>query len=229
MDGGLNSFAHETEMKMNDATDDRKADAADFDIDAREAQVLGKPQRIAPLAPEEFDEEGRALVISVRESLGLSEHSKMPEVFGTMLKHPGLFRRQMEMGVQLLGKGSLDPRQRELAILRVGWLCRAPYEWGEHVDIAKRYGVADEEIERVTQGPSAPGWSEFDAAILRAVDELLGDKMISDDTWKVLAGAWTERQLIEFPTLIGQYVATAYLQNSLRIRLAADNTGLRHR
>jgi 4-carboxymuconolactone decarboxylase len=208
---------------------DQSTGHSDFDIDAREARILGQPQRIAPLAPDEFDQEARDLVVSVRESLGLSDHSKMPPVFGLMLKHPGLFRCQMEMGVQLLGKGVLGARERELAILRTGWLCRAPFEWGEHVDVAKRYGVTEAEIERVTQGSSAPGWSEHEAAVLRGVEELLADQMIADATWDVLARTWTERQLIEFPTLIGQYVATAYSQNSLRVRLAADNSGLRHR
>jgi 4-carboxymuconolactone decarboxylase len=218
-----------TGLGSDTSSSDQKAVHSGFDIEEREAQILGKPQRIAPLTPEEFDQEARALVVSIRESLGLSDHSKMPPVFGLMLKHPGLFRCQMEMGVQLLGKGVLGERERELAILRTGWLCGAPFEWGEHVDVAKRYGVTPEEIERVTQGSSASGWTEHEAAVLRGVEELLANQMISDATWDVLARTWTERQLIEFPTLIGQYVATAYLQNSLRIRLAAVNSGLKHR
>jgi alkylhydroperoxidase family enzyme len=216
-------------MAMSGSVNDRRVSDTGFDIDARESQVLGKPQRIAPLDPKEFDPEAKALVINIRASLGISDNSAIPPVFALMLKHPGLFRCQMEMGIQLLGKGTISPRERELAILRVGWLCRAPFEWGEHVDVAKRYGVTDEEIDRVTRGSSAPGWTSHEAAILRGVEELLGDQMISDDTWSVLERTWTERQLIEFPTLIGQYVATAYAQNSLRIRLAADNPGLRHR
>jgi 4-carboxymuconolactone decarboxylase len=159
----------------------------------------------------------------------VTEHTRVPHVFATMLKHPDLYRRQMEMGIQLLGNGALSERERELAILRVGWLCRAPFEWGQHVEIAKRYGVTAEEIERVTQGSSAPGWSEHHAAILRGVEELLGDQMISDETWSVLSQTWTEQQLMEFPALVGQYVAIAYSQNALRIRLNAGNRGLRHR
>jgi alkylhydroperoxidase family enzyme len=153
----------------------------------------------------------------------------MPEAFLTMLKHPGLYRCQMEMGVQLLSKGAIERRDRELAIMRVGWLCRAPYEWGQHVNIAKRFGVTEEEVERVTQGSSAPGWSEHEAAILRGVEELLSDQMISDETWDVLARTWTERELIEFPTLVGQYVAIAYSQNALRLRLNPGMRGLRQR
>jgi hypothetical protein len=42
-----------------------------------------------------------------------------------------------------LFKGGIGPRERALTALRVCWLCRAPFEWGEHVDIAKHYGVSD--------------------------------------------------------------------------------------
>jgi 4-carboxymuconolactone decarboxylase len=202
---------------------------ADFDIDARQQQVLGKPQRIEPLKQEDFDDDARALVITVRESLGLSEHSVMPEAFGTMLKHPGLYRCQMEMGVQLLGKGTLNARERELAVLRVGWLCRAPYEWCQHVDIAKRYGVTVEEIERATRGSAAPGWTPHEAAIVRGVEELLGDQSIADDTWDVLARTWTERQLLEYLAVVGYYVSIAYSQNALRMRLMPGKKGLRER
>src|ERR1700710_493918 len=105
--------------------------AATFDIDAREADITGKPQRIRSLTPDEFDDQAKVLVTNLRASLGLSTE-QMPAVFGLMLRHPGLFKVQMDMGLQLF-KGEISPRERELAVLRVGWLCRAPFEWGEHV------------------------------------------------------------------------------------------------
>ena len=201
----------------------------ELDVDAREAEILGKPQRIEPLKLEEFDEAATALVEEVRRSLGVEEMEKIPSVFGVMLKHPGLFRCQMEIGVELLGRGAITPRERELAILRVGWLCGAPYEWGEHVEIAKRYGVSADEIERVTEGSSAAGWNEHDRAIVKAVEELLGEQLISDQTWDVLARSWTERQLIELPVLVGQYFMIALQQNAIRVRLSTENKGLRQR
>jgi alkylhydroperoxidase family enzyme len=98
--------------------------------------------------------------------------SEVPELVITLLRHPDLYQRITELAVQLLGRGVLTPRDRELAVLRVGWLCQAPYEWGEHVRIAKQVGLTSEEIERVTQGSSAPGWTKHEAAVLRAVEEL---------------------------------------------------------
>jgi alkylhydroperoxidase family enzyme len=202
--------------------------AIEVDAAERQAHVVEPGPRIAPIAQDELAGEALALCIKIRESVGATDHSFIPEYMRTMVKHPAIFACQMEMGTAIF-MGTISARERELAVLRIGWLSRAPYEWGEHVDIAQRYGVTAEEVERVTQGSSAPGWSEHDAAILRGVEELLGDAAISDATWNVLAKSWGEAQLIEFPMMVGQYVATAYVQNSLRMRLAADNPGLTHR
>jgi alkylhydroperoxidase family enzyme len=199
------------------------------ELAAREAEITGQPQRIEPLKAEEFSEEARAMVYNMRAAFKATLDVPIPEYFGLMLRHPGLFRCQIDTGIQLVTKGAIGRREQELAILRVGWLCRAPYEWGEHVDIAKRYGISAEEIERVTQGSAAPGWSDHDRAILRGVEELLGNQSLSDDTWNALSRSWNEQQLLEFPALVGQYFQVALLQNSLRVRLASDNPGLRHR
>ena len=198
------------------------------DIEQRMEQITGKPPRIEPQSPEEMSPEGLELIMNLRAAIGVTEMDFMPEYFRTMVKHPKLFKCNLELGTVIF-KGEIPPRDRELAVLRIGWLCRAPYEWGEHADIAKRYGVTLEEVERATVGSSAPGWSEHDAAILRAVEELLDDKMISDETWAVLAKSWSEQQLIEFPAMVGAYVSTAFVQNSLRMRLADDNPGLSYR
>jgi alkylhydroperoxidase family enzyme len=153
----------------------------------------------------------------------------LPEIMRTMLKHPQLFARQAEIGIQLLARGALSGRDRELAILRIGWLCQAPYEWGEHVHVAKKVGITSEEIERITHGSAAPGWTEHEQAILRAVEELRAHAVISDATWTTLAKRLDERQLIELPIVIGQYQSVAYYQNSLRLRLHEGNLGLKAR
>jgi alkylhydroperoxidase family enzyme len=194
-------------------------------IAAHEADITGKPQRVEPLGLEELSGAAKDLVDRIRASAGSDSTGEVPEYFRTMCKHPEIFRCQTEMGTVIF-KGALPPRDRELAVLRNAWLLRAPYEWGEHIRIAKRYGVTPEEIERVIQGSAAPGWSEHDAAILRAVEELLADQVITDATWATLAKSWNEQQLIEFPMMVGQYVATALVQNALRMRLGASNPGL---
>jgi len=153
----------------------------------------------------------------------------LPEIVRTMLRHPTLFACQTDIGIQLLGRGALSPRDRELAVLRIGWLCQAPYEWGEHVHVAKSIGITSAEIERITQGSNAPGWNEHEQAILRAAEELREKAMISDATWTTLSKRLNDQQLIELPIVIGQYQTVAYYQNSLRLRLHEGNLGLQAR
>lgn len=198
------------------------------DVEKRMMQVVGTEPRVHPLSPDDLSLEQMKMIESIRASIGSGMDNDIPEFFLTAVKHPALFRCQMEAGTTYF-RGAIPSRQRELAILRIGWLCRAPYEWGEHVDIAKRYGVLPEEIERILQGSSAPGWSEHDAAILAGVEELLGDHAMTDKTWSTLSASWSEEQLLEFPMLVGAYISTALQQNTLRMRLAPGNPGLSHR
>ena len=146
-----------------------------------------------------------------------------------MFKHPGLYRGQMQLGLELNRNGKLPPRERELVILRTAWLVRSPFEWGEHVAYGKKLGLTTAEVERVTSGSSAPGWSEHDRAVLRGVEELIGDHAVSDQTWAVLAKSWNEQQLMELPGLVGAYTMTAMIYNTMRFNLMTGNEGFRQR
>jgi alkylhydroperoxidase family enzyme len=142
-------------------------------------------------------------------------------IFRTLVRHPGLFRRWLPFGGKLL-VGKLPARDRELMILRTGWNCHADYEWAQHVVIARRAGIGDDEIARIKDGPDAPGWEPWDATLLRAADELHGDSVLSDATWAALAANYDERQMIEVPMLIGHYHMVAYALNSLGVQVEPD-------
>jgi alkylhydroperoxidase family enzyme len=90
----------------------------------------------------------------VRELLGSVAVRGTPasNIFTTLVRHRGLFRRWLPFGGKLLA-GRIPARERELIILRTGWLCRAEYEWGQHVLIARQAGVTDDEIEWLKEGP----------------------------------------------------------------------------
>ena len=101
-----------------------------------------------------------------------------------MSHHPAILRRFMSpWAPQLLVKGSLPARERELLILRTGWNCQSEYEWGQHVAIGRAVGLTDVELARIKAGPDADGWSDGDAALLRAADELHAGSNITGETW----------------------------------------------
>jgi 4-carboxymuconolactone decarboxylase len=199
-----------------------------FDFDAREAQVASGDQRVEPLAPEHFTPEAQEIADNLRAFFGSREEG-IPKTFATMFKHPGLYKGQMSLGLELNQNGTLSPREREMVILRTAWLVRSPFEWGEHVTYGKDLGLTTEDIERITQGSSAEGWNEHDRALLRGVEELIGDYALSDETWAILAKEWSEKQLMELPGIVGSYTLTAMLYNTLRFELLPDNEGFRQR
>jgi 4-carboxymuconolactone decarboxylase len=201
----------------------------EWDIIERERQVVGEAPRVEPLPFEALNATDLDLINAVRAGAGAPPVvDTAPEYMRTMIRHPRIFRSQMDLGA-VLYNGEIPPVERELAILRVAWLCGAPFEWGQHVGIAYRLGMSPETVERARQGSTAEGWNEHERAILTGVEELIEDKAVSDATWTTLAKTWDEAQLIEFPMLVGQYVATAYVQNTLRCRLEGCEEGLSRR
>jgi alkylhydroperoxidase family enzyme len=200
------------------------------EIAARHAQVIGVAPRIEPLQPHELDQSAIALHETTK-AVGNREDRErglddLPEFIGTMLRHPALLTKHTELGIYLASAGTLPPRDRELVILRIAWLCQAPYEFGEHVIIARGQGFTDADIAGLKAGSGDPHWSPHEAAVLRAVEELFANATISDPTWAVLAQSYDSQQLIELPILVGHYQQLSYLFNSLRLRLHPGNDGL---
>jgi len=209
--------------------------SAPEDLAAREELILGHPQRMQPV---ERNAESEAIAMDLWRRMRLAitgEDSdpgpaeNIPGIHFTMMRHPQLWEKISGLAIQLSAHGRISPRERELVILRTGWLCRAPFEWGEHVKFAKQLGVSSEEIERVTRGSEAKGWNAHESAVLRAVEELHSDAMISDATWHALRETYSEEQCFELTVLVGQFITTAFWLNSLRIPLNEGIAGLKAR
>lgn len=178
--------------------------------------MISRPStpRIQPVNAATADEETRAILGRALPG----PDGKPLNIFGTMAHHPGLLKRWMSFGTALLLKGVLPARDRELAILRTGWNCRAAYEWGQHAAIGRASGLSDEEIARVVDGPDAAGWTPLEAAVLRASDELHTDGCVSDPTWATLAEHYDDKGLIELVMVIGQYHLVSFFLNSAGVQ-----------
>ena len=177
-----------------------------------------KTPRLSPLPESEVPEE-------LHKYAGSGPGRPMLNIYRTVARHPKLAKRWLVFGAHVLGKSSLPARERELVILRTGFLCKSEYEWGQHVRIAKASGLNDEEIKRIAKGPDAPGWSANDAALLRAADELYEDCFISDATWQALSASYDEQQLLDLIFAIGQYTMVCMALNSLGVQLEPGMKG----
>jgi AhpD family alkylhydroperoxidase len=171
--------------------------------------------RIAPGTRAEIGPVNAALCAAI--ALGARTPRRPPRVFTTLARHRGLFRAWLRFAGRLMPRGKLPRTDTELVILRVSVNCGCDYEWGHHVAIGRRTGLTDEQIARVADGPDADGWSDHERAVLRAVDELAADQVVSDPTWRRLRTRYDERQLIELCLLAGHYTMLAGTLNSLGV------------
>ncbi len=173
-----------------------------------------KEPRIAPLTESQWNEEQIKLLTPYKRVDG-----SVLNVVATLGRHPKLFDRFIIFGLYVLREQTLPARDREILILRIGWLCQAKYEFGQHTLAGKMVGLKDEEILRITKGPDEPGWSAFDAALVRAADELYNDAIISDATWKVLSERYNEKQLMDVIFTVGGYNLVSWALNSFGVQL----------
>jgi 4-carboxymuconolactone decarboxylase len=168
--------------------------------------------RIPPVPPDQRDAQTAELLDTLRRPDG-SELN----IFTTLAHHPKLLKRWSAFGGALLYRGELDPREREILILRTGWRCDAEYEWTQHVAIGRETGLTDAEIQALRD--EEPALGESDLLLVRAADELHRSARISDPTWEQLAGRYSPAQLIELCMVVGQYHLVAFTLNSLGVEL----------
>jgi alkylhydroperoxidase family enzyme len=154
-----------------------------------------------------------------RETVGKNAmNGQIFNIFKVLAHHPKLVKRWTPFAGHILSKQSLPFRDREMLILRIGWLNQAEYEFAQHELIAKRGGISDAEIEKIKQGPKA-GWSEHEAALLQAADDLKANSVVSDSTWAALSKKYSTEQMMDVVFTIGQYNLVSWALNSFGVPL----------
>jgi hypothetical protein len=186
--------------------------------------------RIAPLPPSEWgDDEARAIAGAFGDAAveGFrSGERPCPNVITTLARHATLAGGWLRWNNVLFQKLDLDPVLRELAILRVAVRTGAEYEWAQHVRLAHQLGFTDEVVDAVGDGTAgAHEWSDVEAAVLDATDELIADHVISDATWARLTDHLDDHVVTELIFVVGSYTALAMAFNSFGMHLDADLVG----
>lgn len=112
----------------------------------------------------------------------------------------------------LMARAALEPRLREMIILRVAWLNRCEYEWVQHYGFSKAVGLSDEEITALREWRESPLLGEADRAVLELTDVLTARQGVPDDLWQRLVstlGGGTEA--LEAAAIAGAWTMVAYV------------------
>jgi 4-carboxymuconolactone decarboxylase len=202
---------------------------------------MGEP-RLTPLPVESWGEDiiealetGRASLLNdqlrsaldARDPAGLA--AVLPHAITTLLYHPRLAGRFLAFNGTLLSDAVLPERWRELIVLRVAWRTGSEYEWRQHVRMAPRHSVTEDEIRAIAEGGGE--WAAPEGDLLAATDQLLDTYSIAPATWDVLAAHLDHAQLVELPFVVGTYAMLAMAYKSFAVQpdaslLASATTGI---
>ena len=136
-----------------------------------------------------------------------------------MANAQGLFPHRSRLSNALFTQIKLDPRLREIAILRTAKDCRSIYEWTQHVPAAKHVGVTDEQIAAIEKWSEAGCFSEIDRLVLQLTDEVNSNVKGSRETVEALKRHVSPGEIIELLIVIGHWRQTASILETIEVEL----------
>ncbi|HEY2178032.1 MAG TPA: carboxymuconolactone decarboxylase family protein [Caulobacteraceae bacterium] len=166
--------------------------------------------RIAPADPAELSDDQKAAL----------EGLPPLNIFRVLVRAPKALTGFLAWGNYVLSRrNSLPAREREIVILRTGYLCRSGYEFTQHTRIGLRDGLSHEEIAAIKGGADGGTWSAADRALIRAADELHADQFISETTWAELGEHFDDKQRMDVVFTVGQYTQVSMILNTFGVQL----------
>lgn len=142
-------------------------------------------------------------------------------VFKVMAHSPELMQSWWSMMALLFSRLQLDPRPRELAILRLFQITRSPYGFAHHVRIGRDVGITDEQIAELEDHASSALFSPLDKLVLRYTDAVTRLEEPSAAIAEELRAELSEREVVELTFCIANWNMMAHLLLPLGIELEA--------
>ncbi len=172
--------------------------------------------RIAPVEQASWSAAQQALLEPI------AQRGRLCNVHKTLANHPRLLGDWLPFATYVLRDNTLPVRDREILILRIGYLCRAEYELAQHARIGKRAGLTDDDLRRIAAGPAADGLSEHERLLLKAVDELHAGALVGNATWNALSKTYNTQQMMDLVFTVGEYNMVSMALNSFGVPLDDD-------
>ncbi len=137
-------------------------------------------------------------------------------LFAGMAHAPAAARATALLGGAILYDGKLDPRTREMAILRVGHLADCTYEIAQHEGIGRAVGLGDHELAAARTGDATGVGEEARLAMLWA-EEAAASGAASRALVEATTRELGPQRAVELAIVVGYYGMLAVFLKSFQI------------
>jgi alkylhydroperoxidase family enzyme len=134
---------------------------------------------------------------------------------------PNLLRRFLGLANELRNGTQLDPKLRELALMTVGRITKADYEFTHHWNIALKVGVKREQLEQLADFETAPVFNDHERAVMRYASEATTNIKVSEGTFNALRAFLDNRRITELVMNVAFYNAVVRVLIPLGVELEA--------
>lgn len=168
--------------------------------------------RTPPLPESQWTDQHRALVAEY------SPDGRVGNGLATLLHVPELVEAIGPFVRFLSQESSLEPRHRSLLLLRTAWVTQNQYLWARFAAVAREAGMTGDELRQIASGPVADGWNDFEAALLRLVDELYRNSSVTDATWTDLGIRYNLTQMVEAVMNVNEFTLLSMIFNAMGVQ-----------
>jgi alkylhydroperoxidase family enzyme len=138
---------------------------------------------------------------------------------------PDLLVQARRTLMALLAPGRvLEPRYRELAIIRTGIVGDSRFEYSQHLKVARMTGVAEAKLDAIKGWVTSDRFEPAERAVMAAADELVGRNLVEDATFASLKQHFSDEQILELFYVIGLWRMHGMIVRALHLEYDTDTT-----
>ena len=136
-----------------------------------------------------------------------------------LVNSPNCRRAGLHLAHFIRYQSRLDARIKELAIMAVGYITRALYEWSHHVILAKDFGVSDDDIAQLINylEDRAHELDELAVLAVTAAREMTLELAMSDATFNALHERLNTEEMVDLTVTIAHYNAMVRVLATLKV------------
>jgi alkylhydroperoxidase family enzyme len=127
----------------------------------------------------------------------------------TVAHAPRLLRRFVALADECRNGTALDPKLRELALMTVGRITGAEYEFVHHWNMASRLGVRREQLEQLADYAASPAFDAHERAVMRYAEEATRNVRVSELTFDALREFLDNQRIMELVMNVAFYNSVA--------------------
>ncbi|MGC1343725.1 MAG: carboxymuconolactone decarboxylase family protein [Candidatus Binataceae bacterium] len=140
-------------------------------------------------------------------------------IFRTLANTPKLLRRFLALGGELRNGTAIDPKLRELAILTVGRLADAHYEFTHHWNLGLRAGLTHEKLNALGDWEKSKAFTDEERAVIRYAVEATEKIRVSDSAWNACTKFLDTGKMMELVQNVAFYNMVVRVLEPCRVEL----------